>query len=448
MKIQTSTLAIGLLVLSTTVFCGTTDDIASGGDGKPGGGSSPGGNDTARDEPAGSGGASQTVSEAGVLQLTGDDLEDDVIDIVQWGGRGGGGESCQDRDGEFSEPGWLYTGIDSETGVASFGEYPQFETTWCACGVDDPDASIILTSPDGTQTDVTHWDEYVGESCIDGFLYLPGLVPRPGSNMVELISGGDVLLTSEFTVRYDEVNINRGLEDVYWSGGFRPGEEVQVVYYVQPRPETELPEELLEAYYNLPQFGDLMSELYSFQLAADLTHKADDDGMIILSTDASDYLGVIVGMSGASGEDFVCYAGGLKGCSPFAETDLMRVQGVTRADIIFGRAEGTLDSLYDLSSFGGGPGDGSDDSATTCPGFMVSRLEVGERGNVTPGLPNRLRNGPSFGNEASGQIPGGAGFEVLDGPVCADDTAWWQVDYNGLVGWTAEGEDNTYWLEP
>jgi hypothetical protein len=25
---------------------------------------------------------------------------------------------------------------------------------------------------------------------------------------------------------------------------------------------------------------------------------------------------------------------------------------------------------------------------------------------------------------------------------------WWQVDYNDTVGWTAEGQGNTYWLEP
>jgi hypothetical protein len=36
---------------------------------------------------------------------------------------------------------------------------------------------------------------------------------------------------------------------------------------------------------------------------------------------------------------------------------------------------------------------------------------------------------------------------TLAGPVCGENLAWWQVDYNGLVGWTAEGQGNEYWLE-
>ena len=35
-----------------------------------------------------------------------------------------------------------------------------------------------------------------------------------------------------------------------------------------------------------------------------------------------------------------------------------------------------------------------------------------------------------------------------NGPVCTADGAWWQVNYNGLIGWTVEGQNNDYWLEP
>jgi hypothetical protein len=47
-----------------------------------------------------------------------------------------------------------------------------------------------------------------------------------------------------------------------------------------------------------------------------------------------------------------------------------------------------------------------------------------------------------------GEIPGSSIFAVLSGPQCADGYYWWQVNYNGAIGWTAEGQGSTYWLEP
>jgi hypothetical protein len=83
-----------------------------------------------------------------------------------------------------------------------------------------------------------------------------------------------------------------------------------------------------------------------------------------------------------------------------------------------------------------------------CPGFLPSRLWVGGRGRVTPGDPNNLRLQPSLSSAWVGQIPGSGVFDVLGGPVCANYAAWWQVRYNGVVGWTMEGQYSTYWLEP
>ena len=37
---------------------------------------------------------------------------------------------------------------------------------------------------------------------------------------------------------------------------------------------------------------------------------------------------------------------------------------------------------------------------------------------------------------------------MIDGPVCNEGYAWWQVDYEGAIGWTAEGDGTTYWTEP
>ncbi len=45
-------------------------------------------------------------------------------------------------------------------------------------------------------------------------------------------------------------------------------------------------------------------------------------------------------------------------------------------------------------------------------------------------------------------MPGGAVFAILDGPVCSGPHYWYQVSYNGVVGWVAEGNLGNYWLEP
>ncbi|MCA9887483.1 MAG: SH3 domain-containing protein [Anaerolineae bacterium] len=90
-------------------------------------------------------------------------------------------------------------------------------------------------------------------------------------------------------------------------------------------------------------------------------------------------------------------------------------------------------------------------SGPTCYGFMPSRLYAGGLGRVTlyPNLPNRVRTGPDYDADVLGMIPAGGSFYVISGPYCNDNTAWWQVAYNNqLVGWTAEGSGNTYWLEP
>jgi hypothetical protein len=94
--------------------------------------------------------------------------------------------------------------------------------------------------------------------------------------------------------------------------------------------------------------------------------------------------------------------------------------------------------------------DASMGAATTCNGFMLSRLVIGQRGRVTPGDPNRMRSNPSTGGQIVGQIPGEGVFNVLEGPICdtANGIAWWRVEYDGLTGWTAEGQGNNYWTEP
>jgi uncharacterized protein YgiM (DUF1202 family) len=76
------------------------------------------------------------------------------------------------------------------------------------------------------------------------------------------------------------------------------------------------------------------------------------------------------------------------------------------------------------------------------------RLNVGRLGRVTPGLPNNIRALPTSTSVRLGQIPSGGVFTVVSGPQCAEGLYWWQVNYNGVVGWTPEGGSGQYWLEP
>lgn len=90
-----------------------------------------------------------------------------------------------------------------------------------------------------------------------------------------------------------------------------------------------------------------------------------------------------------------------------------------------------------------------------CAGAPFPRLAVGMVGRVTstPALPNSLNSMPGRpstnpANYRLANIPVGGTFTVLNGPVCAEGYWWWQVNYNSQVGWTAEGQGTTYWLEP
>lgn len=88
--------------------------------------------------------------------------------------------------------------------------------------------------------------------------------------------------------------------------------------------------------------------------------------------------------------------------------------------------------------------------AESCPGALPSQLVVGEQAIVTPGSANNLRAEPTTSGERIGQITAGTVVNVLDGPVCADNFTWWQVETldGSLTGWTVEAVENDYALVP
>jgi hypothetical protein len=91
---------------------------------------------------------------------------------------------------------------------------------------------------------------------------------------------------------------------------------------------------------------------------------------------------------------------------------------------------------------------GVTNAQTACP--LSPQLTIGQRGVVLGTSPNNLRAGPARNEAIIAEIPGGGVFDVLAGPECDPDSGinWWQVNYAGQVGWTAEGDTSTYFVEP
>jgi hypothetical protein len=65
--------------------------------------------------------------------------------------------------------------------------------------------------------------------------------------------------------------------------------------------------------------------------------------------------------------------------------------------------------------------------------------------------PNRVREAPDTGAKRIYQIYPGTIVRVLEGPVCANGLVFWKVENKNIpggVGWTAEGDEREYYLEP
>ena len=91
-------------------------------------------------------------------------------------------------------------------------------------------------------------------------------------------------------------------------------------------------------------------------------------------------------------------------------------------------------------------------SGDICPGSpSPARVASGMQAVVEPGgVPNRVRAEPAIDAEVLTQMLPGAFFIIVGGPECGpdDQLRWWQVSFNGVVGWTAEGEGDEYYIAP
>lgn len=84
----------------------------------------------------------------------------------------------------------------------------------------------------------------------------------------------------------------------------------------------------------------------------------------------------------------------------------------------------------------------------SCSDALPGRLVIDGRGRVTPGFSNNLRVEPSRSAERVGQLSAGTEFTVTGGPICSDGMRWWHVSAFETFGWTVEGAEGEYWLEP
>jgi hypothetical protein len=88
----------------------------------------------------------------------------------------------------------------------------------------------------------------------------------------------------------------------------------------------------------------------------------------------------------------------------------------------------------------------------SCPGARTPRLWVGGYAyvNTEPPVANRVRSGPGTNYSIVERIQPGKAMEIIDGPKCADSWLWWKIRdlETNVVGWTAEGDAQGYWLVP
>jgi hypothetical protein len=92
--------------------------------------------------------------------------------------------------------------------------------------------------------------------------------------------------------------------------------------------------------------------------------------------------------------------------------------------------------------------------AVVCPGGLPTRLAVGMKAkSIATGSIN-IRSATTLTDPQSviGLLLPGGQFDVVGGPLCADNRTWWQISYDSTVGnttgWIIEGDNVEYWLAP
>ena len=80
--------------------------------------------------------------------------------------------------------------------------------------------------------------------------------------------------------------------------------------------------------------------------------------------------------------------------------------------------------------------------------YLAPRLSVGGTARNARRSAKNMRSRPGLNASIAGRLQPGAVADVIDGPVQADQFYWWKLRRGSTVGWTAEGGNCDYWLEP
>jgi serine/threonine protein kinase len=80
-----------------------------------------------------------------------------------------------------------------------------------------------------------------------------------------------------------------------------------------------------------------------------------------------------------------------------------------------------------------------------CPGMPPSQVKVGDNVEICSKERLILRQEPSVNAPDIRRFEPGTEFELIGGPVCADDSTWWQAKFRhnntDYIGWVREGTD-------
>jgi hypothetical protein len=88
---------------------------------------------------------------------------------------------------------------------------------------------------------------------------------------------------------------------------------------------------------------------------------------------------------------------------------------------------------------------------SACPGALSTRVQVGMNIRVTTSgkVPKLgIRPQPTLDSKKQFELKSGEQMQVLDGPVCANDSYFWYINSTKGKGWVREGNTEFYFVDP